>query len=310
MDALEGGALRCLGVRGSRSSRLHARVIRFGYVMMVMTAKRAEARREKDKDDRLHRRSVVALQDANIPFLIGGAYVVEVYAGVSRQTKDFDLYLRPQHVDSALEVLKRAGYKTEKTFPHWLAKAGRGRDCIDMIFRAGNGLCEVDDSWFQRAHSSKFLGLKVKLCAPEEMIWMKAYIMERERFDGADIAHILQRCAEKLDWLHLVHRFGPDWRVLLSHLVLFGYIYPGERDKIPATIMRDLIARLQSEKRIAADDRICRGTLLSRKQYLLDIQERGFRDARLQARVHMNAKDIAHWTKAIAKEENAQGKPA
>jgi hypothetical protein len=272
--------------------------------MKMMTAARKAARRDKGKGDRLHRRSVVALQDADIPFLIGGAYVVEVYAGVSRRTKDFDLYLRPQHVDSALDALKRAGYKTEKTFPHWLAKAERGRDCIDLIFRAGNGLCEVDDSWFERAHSHEFLGSEVKLCAPEEMIWMKAYIMERERFDGADIAHILQRCAEKLDWPHLVHRFGPDWRVLLSHLVLFGYIYPGERDKIPAAIMDDLIARLQSEKPTARADRVCRGTLLSRKQYLLDIRKRGFRDARLQARVHMNAKDIAHWTRAIAKEES------
>jgi len=249
---------------------------------------------------------VAALQNADIPFLIGGAYVVEIYAGVSRQTKDFDLYLRPQHVDSALDALKRAGYKTEKTFPHWLAKAERGRDCVDLIFRAGNGLCEVDNSWFERAHNSEFLGLQVKLCAPEEMIWMKAYIMERERFDGADIAHILQSCAEKIDWPHLVHRFGQDWRVLLSHLVLFGYIYPGERDKIPPAIIDDLIARLQSEERTAGASRICNGTLLSRKQYLLDIQERGFRDARLQARVHMNAKDIAHWTKAITKEEDAR----
>jgi Nucleotidyl transferase of unknown function (DUF2204) len=249
---------------------------------------------------------MVALQEAGIPFLIGGAYVVEVYAGVSRHTKDFDLYLRPHHVDLAIDVLKRIGYKTEKTFPHWLAKARRRRDCIDLIFRAGNGLCEVDDSWFQRAHGSEFLGWEVKLCAPEEMIWMKAYIMERERFDGADIAHILQSCAENLDWPHLVRRFGPDWRVLLSHLVLFGYIYPGERDKIPAAIMDDLIARLQSEKRTAGSKRICRGTLLSRKQYLVDIQERGFRDARLDERVHMDDKDIAHWTRAIAKEEEAR----
>ena len=275
--------------------------------MKVMTAKRAAAR--TGKDDRLHRRSVVALQGADIPFLIGGAYVVEIYAGVSRRTKDFDLYLRPQHVDLALDALKRVGYKIEKTFPHWLAKAGRGRDRIDLIFRAGNGLCEVDDSWFERAHDDKLLDLHVKYCAPEEMIWMKGFIMERERFDGADIAHILKSCAEQLDWPHLVQRFGPDWRVLLSHLVLFGYIYPSERDKIPAAIMDDLIGRLQNEKRTAGADRICRGTLLSRKQYLMDIHERGFRDARLQQRVHMNAKDIAHWTRAIAREEKAQGKP-
>ena len=272
--------------------------------MKVMAARRTAAR--KDKGDRLHRRSVVALQDADIPFLIGGAYVVEVYAGVSRRTKDFDLYLRPRHVDLALEALQRAGYKTEKTFPHWLAKAERGPDCVDLIFRAGNGLCEVDDSWFERAQSSDFLDFQVKLCAPEEMIWMKAYIMERERFDGADIAHILQSCAEKLDWPHLIVLFGPDWRVLLSHLVLFGYIYPGERGKVPSAIMDDLVARLRSEKGPARANKICNGTLLSRKQYLLDIRERGFRDARLQARVHMNAKDIAHWTKAIAKEETSR----
>jgi predicted nucleotidyltransferase len=275
-----------------------------------MTAKRAAARREKGKGDRLHRKSMVALQDAGIPFLIGGAYVVEVYAGVSRQTKDFDLYLRPQHVDLGLDALKRAGYKTEKTFPHWLAKAGRGRDCIDLIFRAGNGLCEVDDSWFERAHSSEFLGLEVKLCAPEEMIWMKAYIMERERFDGADIAHILQSYAEKLDWPHLVRRFGPDWRVLLSHLVLFGYIYPSERGKIPFAVMNDLIGRLRNEGSASGPERLCRGTLLSRKQYLLDIQERGFRDARLEQRVHMDSGDIAHWTKAIPSEERGRSKSA
>ncbi len=275
-----------------------------------MTAKRAAARREKGKGDRLHRKSMVALQDAGVPFLIGGAYVVEVYAGVSRQTKDFDLYLRPQHVDLGLDALKRAGYKTEKTFPHWLAKAGRGRDCIDLIFRAGNGLCEVDDSWFERAHSSEFLGLEVKLCAPEEMIWMKAYIMERERFDGADIAHILQSYAAKLDWPHLVRRFGPDWRVLLSHLVLFGYIYPSERGKIPFAVMNDLIGRLRNEGSASGPERLCRGTLLSRKQYLLDIQERRFRDARLEQRVHMDSGDIAHWTKAIPSEERGRSKSA
>src|SRR6266545_1780590 len=274
--------------------------------MRVMKPTRPPTKRARGKGDRLHRRSVAALQNADIPFLIGGAYVVEIYAGVSRQTKDFDLYLRPQHVDSALDALKRAGYKTEKTFPHWLAKAERGRDCVDLIFRAGNGLCEVDNSWFERAHNSEFLGLQVKLCAPEEMIWMKAYIMERERFDGADIAHILQSCAEKIDWPHLVHRFGPDWRVLLSHLVLFGYIYPSERGKISAAVMDDLLVRLRNEGPAPGSDRLCRGTLLSRKQYLVDIRERGFRDARLEQRVHMDDKDIAHWTKAIAKEEKAR----
>ncbi len=275
-----------------------------------MTVKRAAAAKRKNSPDDFHRRSVAALQAANVPFLIGGAYVVEAYAGVSRRTKDFDLYIRPRHVRAAMDALARAGYKTEMTFPHWLAKAGRGRDHVDLIFRAGNGLCEVDDSWFERARDDELLGLQVKLCAPEEMIWMKAFIMERERFDGADIAHILRRCAVEIDWPHLVRRFGPDWRVLLSHLILFGYIYPSERARIPVAVIEDLIARLRSEAKTAAPGRLCRGPLLSRKQYLVDIQEWGFRDARFEERVHMNEKDIAHWTKAIAKEEQARGKRA
>ena len=99
---------------------------------------------------------------------------MEVYADISRRTKDFDLYIRPRHVDAALDALARAGYETEVTSPHWLAKAKRSRDYVDLIFRAGNGLCEVDDSWFVRAHDHELLGLRVKLAAPEETIWMKA----------------------------------------------------------------------------------------------------------------------------------------
>jgi predicted nucleotidyltransferase len=284
-----------MDVSSARKGCGHARVIGFDYVMMVMTAKRAARAKAKGKRDDFRRKSMAALQDANVPFLIGGSYVVEVYAGVSRRSKDFDLYVRPHHIDAAIEALARGGYKTEKTFPHWLAKAGRGREYIDLIFRAGNGLCEVDDSWFERAQNDELLGLEVKLCAPEEMIWMKAYIMERERFDGADITHILQSCAEKLDWQHLVHRFG-----------LFGYIYPSEHGRIPAAIMNDLISRLRKDVPTAGPERICRGTLLSRKQYLLDVQKRGFRDARLEDRVHMDDKDIARWTRAIAKEEKAR----
>jgi len=271
-----------------------------------MARRRAAAEKAKSSPNDFHRRSVAALQAANVPFLIGGAYVVEAFAGVSRRTKDFDLYIRPRHVRAAMDALAGAGYKAEMTFPHWLAKAARGRDCVDLIFRAGNGLCEVDDSWFERAHDDELLGLRVKLCAPEEMIWMKAYIMERERFDGADIAHILRRCARELDWPHLVRRFGLDWRVLLSHLILFGYIYPSERHRIPVAVMDDLITRLRNEASTPRPNRLCRGTLLSRKQYLVDIQEWGFRDARLEDRVHMNEKDIARWTKAIAREEQAR----
>src|SRR5215831_5777410 len=271
--------------------------------MTRSTASAVSAIHGEGSPNGFHHRSVAALHAAEVPFLIGGAYMVEVCGGVSRSTKDFDLYVRPNHVEAALRALARAGYKTELTFPHWLAKAMYEGDILDLIFRAGNGLCEVDDSWFDRAREDELLGVPVKLCAPEEMIWMKAYIMERERFDGADIAHILRCWAADMNWPHLVRRFGPDWRVLLNHLILFGYIYPGERARIPVAVMEGLITRLRSETNNAGPERLCRGTLLSRQQYLVDVQEWGFRDARLEERVQMSEKDIAHWTDAIEKEQ-------
>src|SRR5437763_2875367 len=107
--------------------------------MTASTATAVRANYDQGRDE-FHRRSVAALHAAGVPFLIGGAYMVEVCGGVARSTKDFDLYIRPNHVNAALHALARAGYKTELTFPHWLAKATYEADMLDLIFRAGNGL--------------------------------------------------------------------------------------------------------------------------------------------------------------------------
>lgn len=247
-----------------------------------------------------YREAMQLLQQQHVPFLVGGAYAFCHYTGIARHTKDFDIFLRPHDIERALSVFREAGMRTERPFRHWLAKAWRSDDFVDLIYRAGNGMCEVDDTWFERAPQVELLGLNVGVCAAEDIIWMKAFIMERERFDGADIAHFIQSCAEKIDWQYLVRRFGPDWRVLLSHLLLFGYIYPGERNRVPPSVLRDLLERAAEELATNADhERVCRGTLLSRAQYLPDVNERGYRDARLDGRSHMTREDIAHWTSAI-----------
>ena len=229
--------------------------------------------------ENFYRDSMDLLERAQVPFLVSGSYSLRIYTGIVRNTKDIDIFLRERDVDRALEAFANLGYRTEKTEPHWLAKAWSGDDFVDLIFRAGNGLCDVDDSWFARARESEILGKKIKMAAPEEMIRMKAYIMERERFDGADVAHLLKNCGAEIDWQHLLNRFGDDWPVLLGHLILFRYVYPSERRRVPDAVMENLLARLP-EKTWQKVDRLCRGTLLSRVQYLYDVNEDGFRDAR------------------------------
>ena len=95
-----------------------------------------------------------------------------------------------------------------------------------MIYSSGNGVVEVDQEWFTHAADGEILGVPVKLCPAEEMIWSKGYVQERERFDGADIAHLI-RCQGSHGLGTLLRRFGEHWRVLFGHLVLFGFIYPG-----------------------------------------------------------------------------------
>jgi hypothetical protein len=242
------------------------------------------------------------LRENDIPFLVGGAYALCVYTGLARHTKDVDLFIRPSDLDRALAGFEKTGYRTEKAFPHWLAKVFGGGKFIDLIYAAGNGLGVVDESWFARAHSAELLSERVSIMAPEEIIWMKAFVQERERYDGADIAHLFRSCADTLDWKHLSARFGADWRVLFNFITLFGYIYPSERHRIPADLVRHLMDLLAREQRTPFHDQICRGTLLSRAQFLPDVTELGYRDARLEPPTVMTEKDITLWTAAIADE--------
>lgn len=252
---------------------------------------------------RFYTGAMATLQAAGVPFLVTGAYAFTCYTGIERHTKDFDLFITAKNLDAALEALHEAGYKTDLTFPHWLAKAFEGDASVDLIFASGNGLWTVNESWFDRAMEVDVLGVAALLCPPEETILMKAFIMERERFDGADVSHLLRDCAEGMDWAHLLQLFGPHWRVLFGHLVLFGYIYPSERHRIPAQLLRDFSRRLEKEQNEPTDEKICRGTLLSREQYLSDVEQAGYVDARELPIGSMTESEISDWTAAIEAEE-------
>ena len=249
-----------------------------------------------------YRACLRALNAAGLEYLVGGAYAFARYTGIERHTKDFDIFCRARDVDAILGVLDTLGTRTEKTFPHWLAKAYNPgtADFIDVIYSSGSGIAVVDDEWFTHSVTETVLGIPVRLCPAEEMIWSKGFIMERERYDGNDVAHLLRACAGKLDWDRVMRRFDEHWRVLLSHLVLFGFIYPAERRRVPVALLDELTRRLNAEARATPPaDNTCKGTLISRAQYLVDIGPWGYRDARLEPGIKMTPADIAHWTRAI-----------
>lgn len=239
------------------------------------------------------------LGKSQLPFLVGGGYAFERHTGIARQAKDLDLFIRPDDCPRILEVLSESGYQTEVTAPHWLAKAysDSGEDFVDFIFNSANGHGAVDDLWFEYAVEEEVLGMPVRLCPVEETIWSKAYVMARDRFDGPDVAHLIRACSEQLDWSRLLRRFGDHWRVLFSHLILFGFIYPGERSHIPNWVMDDLFQRLQQEVNSPSEaEKVCQGTVLSPLQYLVDVEQWGYQDARVQPVGNMTEAELSQWT--------------
>jgi len=258
-----------------------------------------------------YRRAMETLQQEGIPFLVGGAYAFARYTGIVRHTKDFDVFVHPRDFDRALEAFARADCQVERNFPHWLGKAWCGDDFVDLIFSSGNGVARVDRGWFEHAVDDEVLGMRVKLCPAEEMIWSKSFIMERERFDGADVAHLLLCRARDLDWKRLVGRFGEHGRVLLAHLTLFGYIYSDDAGLIPSWVLDTLLEQMNSdlvkaERREPAQEKLCRGTILSRGQYLTDIEEWGYRDARLEPQGTMTEEEVGIWTAEARREAQRQ----
>jgi hypothetical protein len=249
-----------------------------------------------------YRQAMEVLRRAEVPFLVGGAFAFVHQTGIDRSTKDLDIFVRPGDVHRLLEVCSAAGYGAELVFSHWLAKVRSADSFVDVIFSSGNGVAVVDEQWFEYATEQSVLGLNVLVAPAEETVWSKAFVMERERYDGADVAHILLAYGDRLDWRRLLDRFGPHWRVLLAHLTLFGFIYPSARSRVPSWLMRELLERLTSEIDVPdAEEPVCYGTLLSWSQYLGDVFTGTFRDARIRPYGALTAEEVARWTSADKK---------
>lgn len=250
-----------------------------------------------DRTLQFYLKALDIVEEANVPYCLAGAYCLAYYAGIVRHTKDLDLFVRERDIPTLEAAFESAGYRTEWTHPHWLAKAFDDSTgaFVDLIFRSGNGMCRVDDDWLSHASTGEVWGRMVPLCPAEEVVWSKSYIQERNRFDGADVAHLLLARGRKLDWDRLLRRFAGTERVLLAHVILFGFIYPTEKDRIPQAPVDELMKRVQDEK--TPERPVCRGTALSWEQYLPDL-EKGYEDGRLKPWGNLTQKEIDRWTKA------------
>lgn len=230
------------------------------------------------EQEQLFREVLTLLNESGVPYVISGAFALREHTGICRDTKDLDVFIPPGDVRDAMVFLQQHGFECEVADPVWLAKAHRGDFFVDLITGMSTGTITVTQSWIERSTPAEIFGVPVKVLGPEELIASKLFVTRRERFDGADIAHVFYGTKGNLDWDWLMELVGEHWKLLLWHLVLFQYSYPAHSDFIPREIWDDLLKRFRQE--IDSPDRHAefRGSLIDPRMFAIDVDEWGMAD--------------------------------
>jgi hypothetical protein len=221
----------------------------------------------------LFRDVLEALDRSRVPYAVSGAFALRQHTGICRQTKDLDLFVTAANRRVALECLRQEGMECEVIDPVWLAKAKRGEYFVDLITGMSNGLIVVEDSWIERAHPAVVYGVITRVLAPEELVASKIFVARRERFDGADIAHVIYGTCGKFDWRREMELVGEHWEMLLWSLVLFRYVYPGQSHLVPSEIWCELLRQFEREIRNQDPAAKFRGSLVDDNMFAIDVNE-------------------------------------
>jgi hypothetical protein len=138
----------------------------------------------------------------------------------------------------------------------------------------------VTDEWFVNAPEADLFGARVRLVPPTQFVWSKIFVQDHHRYDMADVAHMILKCHEAIDWRRLLSHMELYWEVLLIALLNFRFVYPSERHCVPRWLMNELLERLHDQAEMKGPGRrVCRGRIFSPRDYAVDVDQWGFSDA-------------------------------
>ena len=233
-----------------------------------------------EEERAVYKRALEALNAAQVPYVVAGAYAIYEHTGIYRKTKDLDLFFEPHAVVDAARALRDAGFVMRLEDSHWLAKATAGDHFVDLIYGMGNGVALIDPDWIRHSRPGVLAATPVRIAPAEELLWHRLFIGERHRHDMADILHLILCLGDVLDWQRLVQRTGEHWPLLLAQLLAFSYVYPGYRTNVPAWVYDQLLerARADTARGDSEEADFTRGPLISRFSFTIDVREWGFSD--------------------------------
>jgi len=192
-----------------------------------------------DPQWRVYRRVLEEVRAAGIPVALGGAFALATYTGDLRNTKDLDLYILPRDREATIEAMTRAGlmdYHDRLPYDRsWIYRGTRDDSLVDAIWAMANLRAYVDRDWLTLGPEVQIGEQRVRALPPEELIWCKLYVLQRERSDWMDVFNLLDALGPRLDWERLVARLGADLPLLTAALTLFGWLAPRRAARIPSS---------------------------------------------------------------------------
>ncbi|HEU4551048.1 MAG TPA: hypothetical protein VFS01_15215, partial [Rhizomicrobium sp.] len=103
-----------------------------------------------------------------MPFLLSGTYAVAAYTGISRPTKDLDIFCKAGDLPRVLSHFQAVGYGIEIEDERWIGKVRKDGLFFDVICASPNGAMPITDQWFEEARQVEILGTLVRIVAPTE----------------------------------------------------------------------------------------------------------------------------------------------
>ncbi len=231
-----------------------------------------------EKQEAVFHEVLQILNECKVPYAVSGAFALQRHTGIWRCTKDLDVFLTAASIPAALNCLAARGFECEVPDPIWLAKAHRDGFFVDLISGMSNAAITVEQTWIDRSQPAVISGVDTRVLAPEELLASKVFVTRRERFDGADIAHIILGSRGKLEWPRILELVGEHWELLLWHLVLFAYVYPARTGWIPSHLWRDLLEKFSERLANPQPKARFRGSLVDSSMFAIDTKEWGMED--------------------------------
>ena len=151
------------------------------------------------------KRTVSALDEADVPFLIGGSLASWARGGPDT-THDLDVIVRPQDARRAQEALVAAGMRAEDPPESWLLKVWDGDVLVDLIHQPA-GLT-VDDELIANAEWANAAAMDFRVMAIEDVLYTKLNALNEHYLDFSSLLQIARAVREQVDWDRLRERTG------------------------------------------------------------------------------------------------------